>query len=85
MTVFANCLSRGRIRFAPRPGRETQRRLRKLVPSNTRDRAVLGAAVGCADRLLVSNDYSDFDHEVREDCHHGLGIQILDTDQALQP
>ena len=49
-----------RHRFVPRPSHQVSEQIRALVPRNKRDRAVLGAAAGSLDRLLASNDLTDF-------------------------
>ena len=83
ITLFIACLGSNRIRFARRPDRPIRESVKRLVPRNTRDQAVLGAAHGSTDRVLVSNDMRDFSPRVREDTKHELSVMILDSDEAV--
>lgn len=77
LQVFMQCLTGQRVRFARRPGRADQEMLRKLIPKNNSDRAVLGAALGSLDRLLVSNDRSDFPDSVRKEVKRYWKVEVL--------
>lgn len=83
LNLFAALLGSKRVAFADRPDYTTRRCIAKLVPGNTADRAVLGAATGCQDKLLVSNDFGDFPHDVRDACRDELGVDVMDSDQAV--
>lgn len=74
---FISCLQRGRVRFASRPNQTDRERVRKLVPRNKRDQAILGATLGTVDKLLVSNDLDDFSEAVRKKAAKILGTSIL--------
>lgn len=80
--VFIQCMQTQRLAFAPRPDRQTRELIQRLVPRNPKDRAVLGAAAGSTDRVLVSNDLSDFTDEVRDEADVALGVLILTADEA---
>lgn len=82
LTLVTALLAGGRVDFAERPDRRTREAIAGLVPRNKPDRAVLGAACGCDDRTLVSNDYVDFPHEVREQCRTQFSVEIIDSDEA---
>lgn len=82
LTLIMTLLASGRVAFAERPDRETRESIAALVPRNKPDRAVLGAACGCADHTLVSNDYDDFPDAVRDRCAEELGVEILDSAEA---
>ena len=83
LNVFTAYLGSGRVGFAPRPNSSVRKVIQTLVPRNKKDRAVLGAAVGSADRVLISNDYDDFPSNIRERCLGDLCVQVLDTDEAV--
>lgn len=82
LTVVGALLSSGRVDFADRPDQSTRRTIRELVPQNSKDQAVLGAACGCVDRTLVSNDYTDFPDDVRDACRSRLNVEVFDSDEA---
>lgn len=84
MTLLVECLSYGRIAFAPRPDQATRNFIRKLIPRNNNDRVVLGAAHGSSDRVLVSNDLSDFSLDVRDEARDSLKVTIVTSDEAVE-
>jgi hypothetical protein len=86
--LFAACLARGRVRFAPRPGQSVRDNIRHLVPRNKKDQVVLGAAAGSKDKVLISNDESDFSNSVRKKALSQLKVTILhseDIDPQSEP
>lgn len=83
MILFAACLQNGRVRFAPRPTEAVRRQIRSLIPRNTGDRAVLGAACGTQDRTLVSNDLTDFSDAVRDSVEEKFGVWVCTSDEAV--
>jgi hypothetical protein len=83
LTLFTACLAMGRVAFATRPTPSTRKIIRRLVPRNTNDQAVLGATTTCKDRVLISNDYNDFSDPVRVMCAQELGVEVMDTEQAV--
>jgi hypothetical protein len=82
IALFIQCLAFGRVSFAPRPGEAIRNTIRKLVPRNKNDCAVLGAAHGTVDKVLISNDLADFPQDVRRSVGKKLGVQILLADEA---
>lgn len=82
ISVFIRCLGFGRVAFSPRPDREMRAKLRALVPANVKDQAVLGAAVGSTNKVLVSNDLRDFSPAVRATADSALDVLILDSGEA---
>lgn len=76
ITLLTHCLSSGRVYFAPRPSKDIQDKIRRLVPKNKKDCAVLGAAFGSSSRQLVSNDLNDFTQSVRKDSKKSLEVDI---------
>ena len=83
LTLFTALLVSGRVVFAARPDRSTRDAIRSLVTRNPSDRAVLGAAVGCSDKLLVTNDYDDFPTDVREEALAQLYVDVVDSAEAV--
>lgn len=79
MVVFMHFLASGRIAFSDRPSRRDRERIQRLVPRNKTDQAVMGAALGSVDKVLISNDTDDFSPEVRSDAKATLGILILEA------
>lgn len=79
-TVFAFLLRTNRVIFAPRPGEQVRKAIRKLVPANKGDQAVLGAAVGSTDGVLVSNDFGDFTAAVRTSVLKELSVTVVDCE-----
>lgn len=82
LTVFYYLLQTARVSFAARPDRNDRQEIRKLVPKNTFDQAVLGAALGSADHVLVSDDYRDFPAPVRRAALKRWGVIILGSVEA---
>lgn len=76
-------LQTGRVVFSRRPDSTTLNRLRKLVPKNKPDQAVLGAAIGALDKVLISNDWQDFTLSVRSEAEDTFGVTIMDSDEAV--
>lgn len=84
LALFIECLANGRVDFAPRPNRDIRQVLRSIIPRNTRDQAVLGAACGSSDRVLISNDFDDFNGAARRRVSQELGVTVLDSDEASE-
>ena len=82
LTLITSLLSTGRCKFVKRPAQATAATIRSLVPNNSRDRAVLGAACGAQDGVLVSNDYQDFTIAVRTAASTSLAVAIVDSSQC---
>jgi hypothetical protein len=84
--LFAACLARGRVWFAPRPGQSVRDNIRQLVPRNKKDQVILGAAAGSRDKVLISNDESDFSNSVRKKALSRLNVTILHSEDIdLEP
>ncbi|NMH97963.1 hypothetical protein [Pseudonocardia acidicola] len=79
LALLTSFLLSNRVSFSPRPSQADAKVIRRLVPNNTRDRAVLGAAIGAQDKVLVSNDYADFSVDVREQAKENFGASIHDS------
>ena len=56
--------------------------IRRLIHNNVNDRAVLGAAHGSSDRVLVSNDTADFSESVRDSAWDELKVNIITSAEA---
>jgi hypothetical protein len=82
LTLFQFCLANGRVAFAKRPDQGVREAITRLIPRNKKDRVVLGAACGSADRVLVSNDNDDFSQTARREAYDLLQVVILDTAEA---
>jgi hypothetical protein len=82
LTLLAELLASGRVRFSPRPARPVAQAINRLIPNNKSDRAVLGAAAGALDKVLVSNDEDDFSPHVRTEAQRRLGVLLLLSDEA---
>ena len=82
LALFTFLLQAERVRFAARPGQDVQKKLQTLVPRNKCDRAVLGAAHGTVDQVLVTNDYDDFPSAIRGAVKKQLGVEVIDSDEA---
>lgn len=82
LLLLQTCLQSERVKFAARPTRVDREIIERLIPRNKRDRAVLGAARGSTDRILVSNDEADFDAATRKAVKKVLGVQILNSAEA---
>ena len=82
ITVFMSLLSTGRVSFSRRPAKADRDTIRRLVPRNTRDQAVLGAAIGSTNKVLVSNDDDDFDNSAREAADTEWGVSIVSSDET---
>jgi hypothetical protein len=82
LRLLIEFLSFQRVSFAPRPGQTVRDSIRRLVPGNVNDRAVLGAAHGTTDRVLVSNDTSDFSESVRDAVWEQLEVNIITSLEA---
>ncbi len=78
LTAF---LAGGRVKFAPRPGHADRKAIQKLVSRNTNDQAILGATIGCSNRVLISNDEDDFSEKVRASAKRAWGAAILLSDE----
>lgn len=83
LTVLARYLSFGRVSFAKRPSQADQKKLQKIVPRNKCDRAVLGAAVGSQDKVLLSNDEKDFHASAREESNKCWSVSVLLSSEAV--
>lgn len=81
--LFAFCLAGGRVRFAPRPDQAIRDNIRRLVPRNRKDQVILGAATGSTDKVLVSNDESDFSAAVRKKAQRQLSVKILKAEELV--
>jgi hypothetical protein len=82
--LFLNVILRTeRYCWANRPGQHTRELIRKMVPRNKRDRAILGGAVGCGNHWLVSNDYDDFTDDVRDECLDRFGVQVTHCSERV--
>lgn len=78
--LFAACLAGGRVRFAPRPAQTVRDNIRRLVPRNKKDQVILGAAAGATDKVMISNDESDFPKSVRKKALTQLAVTIHHSD-----
>ncbi|MCR2819058.1 hypothetical protein NQ166_09490 [Microbacterium sp. zg.Y1090] len=82
LRLLIEFLSYQRVVFAPRPGQAIRASIRRLIPGNVNDRAVLGAAHGTSDRVLVSNDTTDFSDAVRDAVWGELEVNIITSAEA---
>ncbi|MFK4483636.1 hypothetical protein [Curtobacterium sp. AB7] len=82
LRMLIEFLSFQRVIFAARPGKELRDSIRELVPRNVKDRAVLGAACGSENRVLVSNDMTDFSTGVRDAVWDQFEVNIVTSDEA---
>jgi len=82
-TTLVRYLQNNQVSFSRRPDRTTLKKLREIVPNNKCDQAVLGAALGSIDKVLVSNDWSDFNLAVRVEVEDLFGVAVLDSDEAI--
>lgn len=81
LVLLASFLSFGRVHFAPRPDQALREAIRRLVPRNRRDQVVLGAAATSHDRVLVTNDSSDFPDDIRERAAVEIGVGIFESSE----
>ncbi|WP_148639668.1 hypothetical protein [Brachybacterium sp. SW0106-09] len=78
--IFVSHLMRtGRASFVARPSQAAKKSIEKILPRNKQDRAVLGAAHGSIDKLLLTNDWDDFDQAARKACRKDLQVSVLDS------
>jgi len=82
LRLLIDFLSSQRVVFAPRPGQSVRDCIRRLIQNNVNDRAVLGAAHGSRDRVLVSNDTADFSESVRDSVWQQLEVNIITSAEA---
>lgn len=82
LVVLTHYLQHGRVRFSGRPDHATQRALRRMLPRNSCDRAVIGAAIGAINKVLVSNDWQDFSETVRRAAAVDYGVTVIDSIEA---
>ncbi|TWS17833.1 type II toxin-antitoxin system VapC family toxin [Tsukamurella asaccharolytica] len=82
LQLFTMCLLTGRVVFAERPNQANRSRIRKLIPRNNKDQAVLGAALDAEDQVLVSNDLDDFSPNVRDTIRKVLGVNVVHTQEC---
>lgn len=81
--LLIRLLSSSRVKFVERPDRQISSRVRQICPRNKGDQAVLGAAAMSEDKVLVSNDWNDFDTAARDKAAKGLAVTCLDSDEAV--
>lgn len=73
----------GRVRVYPkRPPHDIARRINRVI-RNAHDRAFVGVAWHSSERVLVSHDYTDFDHDKRIHLSSELGVDVIDSRQCL--
>ncbi|MGB7450079.1 MAG: hypothetical protein WA892_13270 [Ornithinimicrobium sp.] len=81
--VLRHLLGSGRVRFVDRPPRQKSVQVQKICPKNKGDQAVLGAAAMSVDKLLISNDWKDFDCFARRLILKELSVRCVDSESAV--
>lgn len=82
MVLVMTMLQQGRVTFSSRPARTQAEKINGMLPKNKKDRAVLGAALGSVDKVLVTNDWSDFSQKVRSRCLKEFSVHVLSSREA---
>lgn len=82
LILLSNFLASNRVSFSKRPSQATAKAIRKLLHRNSYDRAVLGAAVGSCDKVLISNDEDDFNSNVRVEVDEQFSVLILTSGEV---
>jgi hypothetical protein len=81
LVLLASFLRFGRVSFSARPNRPQREAIRRLIPRNNRDRVVFAAAVNSRGRVLVTNDYTDFSQDVRDEARSQFDVRVLDSSE----
>lgn len=81
LILLARYMQFGLVNFSPRPNQQLRNLIRDLVPRNRKDQVILGAAAGCQDKVLLSNDEDDFPPDVRVSAASKIGVKIICSDQ----
>ena len=82
--VVSHLMRTGRASFVARPNQAAKKSIEQILPRNKQDRAVLGAAHSSVDKLLLTNDWDDFDQAARKACRKDLRVSVLDSFDASE-
>lgn len=87
--ILTKIALQGRLIYFPSCTHEERKQIEKLIPRNKKDRRVLGIGVASESRLIVTNDFSDFDVVVRKKVKKQFKVNIIDSgsgaDTILSP